>query len=308
MSNRLAAGFTVAGFPLTAALLAISAGNFGLAIPLGALFVIAAVLTFAPKLPVVHVVPVVGAPKITARFKANGSVEFHDREDRPRVRLALPEDAFPGSVLVQIGVTNHSDQDVAHALMNFGAPVRMGLQACDAWGHPRDVGQQMPPTHEGYDYWALDDYRLTGGDGRLIFFRFRASGPGIFPVYISISSRGLYRELTQWSEIEIVARPRSEISLRDLIGPQIDRGELLARQIPDRFTGDPARLEYLAWFLETFNVLSDEERLRDEFQATKADWPGEQIGDEFYLAELRTKVKHLYDLRDFLGRPDWTES
>jgi len=245
-----------------------------------------------------------GAPKITAGFKANGSVEFHGAEDRPRVLLAVPEDAFPCSVLVQIGIKNHSDQEVAHALMNFGAPVRMGLQACDPWGNQRDVGQQMPPTHDGYDYWAIDDYRLTGGDGRLIFFRFRASGPGVFPVYVSINSRDLYRELTQWSEIEIVARPRSEVGLRDLIGPLIDRGELLARQIPDRYTGDPARCEYVAWFGEVINVLSGEERLRNDFQATKADWPGEQIGDEFHLAELRSKLKHLYDLRDFLGRPD----
>jgi hypothetical protein len=57
MSNRLAVGFTVAGFLLTAALLAISAGNVGLAIPLGILFVIAAVLTVAPKLPFIHAMP-----------------------------------------------------------------------------------------------------------------------------------------------------------------------------------------------------------------------------------------------------------
>jgi hypothetical protein len=302
MSNRLAAGFTIAGFPLTAALLAITAGNYLLGAGLGLLFVAGSLLTVAPKLPLLHRLPVVGAPKITAGFKANGSVEFGGPPERPRVTLAVSRDAFPCSVFVQIGITNHSDQDVSAALINFGAPARHGLQICDGWGAARDAGQQMPPTHEGFDYWAIDDYRLSGRDGRLLYFRFRVSEPGTYSIFASISSRALYRELNQWAEVEITARAETELCLRDRLGSLIDRGELLARQIPERYTGDSAsRQAYLTWFIEVFNAFSEADPEREVFQEVRADWPGDRSGDAFYLAELAAKVKYLYELRDLLG-------
>ncbi len=77
MSNRLAAGFTVAGFPLTAAFLAIADGNFCRASALGLAFALTAALTLAPKLPILQGLPPFGAPHLTAGFKATGSVEFH---------------------------------------------------------------------------------------------------------------------------------------------------------------------------------------------------------------------------------------
>lgn len=301
MSNRLAAGFTIAGFPLTAALLAITAGNYTLGAVLGLLFVVGSLLTVAPKLPLLHPLPIVGAPKVTAGFKANGSVEFAGPPDRPRVVLAVAHDAFPCSVFVQIGMTNHSEQDASHSLINFGAPARHGLQLCDGWGATRDGGQQMPPTHEGFDYWAIDDYRLSGGDGRLLYFRFRVPKPGVYPIFVSISSRALYSELNQWAEIEIVERAEVDLCLRDRLGPLIDKGELLARQIPERYTDDDARVAYVAWFVEVMNAFSETDPERSEFQEVKADWPGDRIGDAFYLAELATKVKYLYELRDHLG-------
>lgn len=274
MSNRLAAGFTIAGFPLTAALLAITAGNYLLGVGLGLLFVAGSLLTVAPKLPLLHRMPVVGAPKITAGFKANGSVEFGGSLERPRVILAVARDAYPCSVFVQIGITNHSDQDVSAALINFGAPARHGLQVCDGWGAARDAGQQMPPTREGFDYWAIDDYRLSGGDGRLLYFRFRVPKPGIYPIFVSISSRALYSELNQWAEIEIVERAEADLCLRDRLGPLVDKGELLARQIPQRYTDDDARVAYVAWFVEVMNAFSDTDPERSEFQESK------QIGRE----------------------------
>lgn len=301
MSNRLAAGFTIAGFPLTAALLAITAGNYTLGVCLGLLFVVGSLLTLAPKLPLLHRMPIVGAPKVTAGFKANGSVEFGGPPERPRVILAAMRNAFPCSVFVQIGMTNHSGQDVSHALINFGAPARHGLQLCDGWGTTRDVGQQMPPTHEGFDYWAIDNYRLSGGDGRLLYFRFRVPGPGVYPIFVSISSKALYCELNQWAEIEIAERPAADICLRDRLGPLIDKGELLARQIPERYTADDARVAYVAWFLDVLNAFSETEFEQHDFQEVKADWPGDRTGDAFYLAELAAKVKYLYELRDLLG-------
>ena len=159
----------------------------------------------------------------------------------------------------------------------------------------------MPPTHEGFDYWAIDDYRLSGGDGRLLYFRFRVPKPGVYPIFVSISSRALYSELNQWAEIEIVERAEVDLCLRDRLGSLIDKGELLARQIPERYTDNDARVAYVAWFVEVMNAFSDTDPERSEFQEVKADWPGERIGDAFYLAELATKVKYLYELRDLLG-------
>lgn len=76
---------------------------------------------------------------------------------------------------------------------------------------------------------------------------------------------------------------------------------MLARQIPERSTGSAARQAYVVWFLEVLNTFSDADAEREDFQETKADWPGEQIGDDFYLAELAAKLKRLYELRDLLG-------
>lgn len=301
MSDRLAAGFTIAGFPLTASLLAITAGNFILAAVLGLAFVLAAVLTIAPRLPHLHKLPLVGAPRLTAGFKANGSVELHGPQERPQVTLAAPADQFPLSILVQVGITNHSDQDVTHALVNVGAPVGQSLAICDGWGRPRDLGQPMLPTHAGYDYWSIKDWRFTGRDGHLLYFRLSVREPGTYPIFATISSRSLYEELTEWAEIRVVEQEWEALELRDQIGALIDKGELIGGQMAAVYTGDRLRTIYAAWYLEALNAMPEGDPLWQSLEEAKANWPGPKSGNDFYVAESTAKLKRLYEIRDLLG-------
>ncbi|HMA26869.1 MAG TPA: hypothetical protein VKO62_04475, partial [Solirubrobacterales bacterium] len=91
MSNRFAAGFTIAGFPLTGAMLAVTAGNFILAAILMVPFVAICAATVAPRVRRLHQLPLVGAPRLTVGFRANGSVEFEGEEPR-EVSLEAPAD------------------------------------------------------------------------------------------------------------------------------------------------------------------------------------------------------------------------
>lgn len=205
------------------------------------------------------------------------------------------------SILVQIGITNHSDQDITHALVNFGAPIGQGLTICDGWGRARGLGQPMLPTQAGYDYWSIKDWRFTGKDGHLLYFRLRVRKPGTYPIFATIGSRSLHRELTEWAEIHVVEQVWEELGLRNQLSVLIDKGELIEDQIPTVHTGAEARRAFLEWYMEALTALQEDEPLRKSFEETRAGWPGPETGDGYYAAELAAKLKRLYEIRDFLG-------
>ncbi len=82
----------------------------------------------------------------------------------------------------------------------------------------------MVPTHSGYDYWSIKDWRFTGKDGHLLYFRLRVREPGTYPIFVTIGSRSLYEELTEWAEIRVVEREWEELDLRDQLSVLIDKG------------------------------------------------------------------------------------
>jgi hypothetical protein len=243
-----------------------------------------------------------GMTQKAAGFKANGSVELHRSPERPKVTLAVPADEFPMSILVQIGITNHSDQDIIHALVNFGAPIGQGLTICDGWGRARDLGQPMLPTHAGYDYWSIKDWRFTGKDGHLLYFRLRARKPGTYPIFATIGSRSLHRELTEWAGIHVVEQGWEELGLRDQLSVLIDKGELIEGQIPAVHTGAEARRVFAAWYVEALTALQENEPLWKSFEETKASWPEPETGDGYYAAELAAKLNGCTRFETFSGQ------
>ncbi len=163
VAARLGTGISIASLALIAAVPAFQAGTNCLAYAFLGLFAGLLLLAAAPVLPGLHALPLVGAPRLTATFTVNGSAEL--------AAGIGPDEEEGRTLLVRVGVRNHSRADVAHALLNFCFPVGSGLRACDAWGEPDDRGRRMPPTQElrSFDYWAIDDLRLRDGRNSISF-------------------------------------------------------------------------------------------------------------------------------------------
>lgn len=294
MSDRFAAGFTIAGFPLTAALLAVTAGNYCLAAPLVLAFVVVLLLTVAPRLPLLHRLPGVGAPRLAAKFTANGFPDL-------RV-VGLPDPLDPVSVLVRVQVYNPARVDVEHAMLNFAFPYGHGLRACDSWGEPDHRGMKMPPTQEtpSFDYWAMDDLRFSGRNTRLFNFRVRLKDPGAYTIKLRIQSKDLFEEFIASEDLHM--ERSSPLSLRDQLGALIDKGERLRGQVPDVFSGDALRVETAALILAATILLgnSDHPELRDRLD-TDLDYSGEETGDDYYRVLIAARVQALYEVRDYLA-------
>jgi hypothetical protein len=141
----------------------------------------------ANRLPLLHHLPVVGAPKVKVAFR----------------RVTISGRQRPNEVLIEVGI--HAPTRLEDAGYNLLYPADMDLEAMDVnWNAPvLGFGVRMPPTSEPLNpqfpmssYWAahrplplgdtLQNFALRGSAGL---------GPRKFKIRFKVQSEKLYRNV-----------------------------------------------------------------------------------------------------------------
>jgi hypothetical protein len=134
-----------------------------------------AVATFAPTLPILHRLPLVGAPRVTV---------YINQEQIPHV---------PTDVVLRVGFKNDGPKRVTAVLGNVLVPLPIEIRPSDFAGELQDRGSRMPPTElDGRPtrFWAEKDVNLPKG-ATLLHYRLTIPEPGDYPVQITYSSDDL---------------------------------------------------------------------------------------------------------------------
>jgi hypothetical protein len=217
--GRTGTGATLATLPLTGAAIAAASDKPCLMWGLIGVSAVVVLATVANRLPLLHRLPLVGAPKPRVIFKVNGSSSLVVRlapADPGRLEEARtilveggvdnPEPSVrPESrtAQVEVGVLNPSSfERIDRALVNFFLPVGLQRRATDASGNTtkRD-GVWAPPTigrirgHQGgYDYWSEDHVDYPAGGATVMYFEATFDDEGIYPIRMRIRASALYEK------------------------------------------------------------------------------------------------------------------
>jgi hypothetical protein len=174
MSTRVPAGLTLAGFFLIVATAAISAGNWLLGGPLVAVWGAVIGLTYAPRIPILHRLPRVGAPSIRVEVRLFGGagldVAVPPERDRPR------------SAIVEIAVINRGRVPLHDALITVLFPHGIREGRCSYLGEPvPDSGAWLPPIahrlggHDRADRWSGEREMLAADREFALWFKIGGS-------------------------------------------------------------------------------------------------------------------------------------
>src|SRR5436190_7124521 len=258
MSARFPAGLTVAGFFLIAGIAAINAGNWSLAVPLLAAWAATVGLTFAPRIPVLHRLPFLGAPSVNVELRLFGG---------PRLDVTVPsERERPRSVVIEVAVINDTRTPLREALVTVLLPygIREGL--CSYLGEPiGDAGRWLPPIahrlgdHDRADRWSGEREMLAANRELPLWFKVNLAEPGDYVIQVHVTSRDLYGGIYVSPDSVIRVREATgDLPLVDRISELIDKGEYIRDSVPDLFTGRPLETEFGAWIVETMSAVPDE--------------------------------------------------
>ncbi len=249
---------------------------------------------------VVAALPLLGAPRLTARIAANGSADLEIRIPRP------PQESkeVAHSVLLEIGVANHGLTAVQHPLLNFCFPAGHRLRICDHRGEHLDKGRPLPPTagDPPLDCWAIDDIRLRGRSDRLFHFLVRVDEPGAYPLKLRIRSRSLREELLVGGTLQ-VRQAEGDRSPEETISALIDQGEAIAGLTADVVSGSDLHREAGGFVLGTLVAVMELKRpdLRRRLDDALVDHAGPKMGDDYLRALVLSRVRALYDIRRQIG-------
>jgi hypothetical protein len=181
---------------------------------LGGLFVLLTLLAFvgaiAAYTPLLHLLPGVGAPKLSGDFQVDGNPECRAgirRLDPLPIRPpGFPADAQPNfeprTVHLQVAVQNPVRADIPNAHVYLLHPEGIPHEETDPLGTPTDHGEWMPPTEESLmaddnrrplwsDYWQRTRV-LFGKHSHLHFFKLTFSQPGEYRVRLRVVTPALY--------------------------------------------------------------------------------------------------------------------
>lgn len=142
--------------------------------------------TFAPVLPVLHRLLIVGSPSVELRLS------FHE----------LTSDVARQAVtMVRVGITNNGPGEIRRPLLNVLVPRPVDVEPCDAFGarEPVGRGKRMPDTSEhvmsGREsaFWVerLDD---VDHGSALAHYRISCTEAGEWAVRVKLTSSSLYRK------------------------------------------------------------------------------------------------------------------
>lgn len=299
--SRAGTGLTAATIPLVIALALFQGDHVFPGIIFASLTGLVVIGTFAGVLPVLHRIPVIGAPRLTISLSANGSSDAAIGIANSRNDERAP------SILIQVDVYNHSRADLAHTLLDFYVPAGHGLQRCDHWGESVSLqegrSRPEPPTQwaEPMDNWHLGGLRLTGREGRTFYFRMRVEQPGAYQLKVRIRSSALYRELALDRVLQV--NEVADLPMRDALGVLIDKGEELRDRIPEQCAEEEARRQAVAFVIESRAAIEQLEQpaFLKRIDNAVLDYIGPKTGDGYFRALVISKVRVLYDIRRQIG-------
>ena len=198
-ADRAAAGLTAAGVlvALAFAPAGFSAGTWLLL----ASAVLVVLGTFAPALPVLHVLPLVGAPHVLLGL-TSFDAEAHPREDGAstvfKVLRVVVENRGPGTLRIP--------------RLNILVPSPIGIVASDVWGHrqPEGRGDHMAAPGEsimhGYESRGWNE-RLYDLEAEQVMLHYLLICPysGVWTARVTLASSSLYRRhnLVQQVDLEV---------------------------------------------------------------------------------------------------------
>ena len=161
-------------------------------------------LTFAPILPLLRGLPVIGAIRLEAAIT---SEEVG--------RTARGGELIGAQIVLRAGVRNLSRTEVRRARVNVLVPAGVQISASDGFGNlapPGTRGERLPDASEplGEGAWsAVWAERADLDEGStLLHYLLNVERPGDYPVRVKIESRGLYKQVEVDATFSVV--PESE--------------------------------------------------------------------------------------------------
>lgn len=207
---RTASGLTGAALPLAGAAIAFPLGWPVAGILLVGVALVIAAGTFAPQLPVIHRLPLVGAHRPVFTFSIDGDETL----------IVKGGDAVEQRAVLRVGISNERREDLKDTTINFLVPETVELSAVKSNGEPSGKGEVLPPTAESLrqradgspmlsNYWSDSGFRLPGRVPTLFHFRLVFREPGLYPVRAKLVAENLYKEVTADAAIR-VEKPSEE--------------------------------------------------------------------------------------------------
>lgn len=190
---RTGSGLTGAALPLAGATIAFSLGYPAAGVSLLGATGLVVAGTFAPRLPLLHRLPVLGAHQLNFKFSLDG------RDD-----LVLKGGATGNqNGVVRIGISHNHREDLKDATVNLLVPETVDLAAVKANEEPSQLGELMPPTTESLrqradgtsmwsNYWAASGLSVPGRVPTLLHFRLSFKEPGLYPIRAKLVAQNLY--------------------------------------------------------------------------------------------------------------------
>jgi hypothetical protein len=302
--TRIEAGAAVAGLFLALGALALGQRwGAGYAFAFFVLAALAILGAFANRVPILHRLPLVGAPRLHAVLTIDG---------RSGDKITMPGDGANRYFLVCLGIRNSRRIDVQPAHVNFLLSEGLNPLKCDHLGKADEDGRWMRPTKEMIgdddpnpykDYYA--ESRAFPGDNSVVWwFRVMLRSHGRYRFRLKVNSPVLYNEYVE--DFEIHAEPRGpEPSVVDQLDDLIDKGEALVT-VESAFFEEPAlRQRVGAYVVEGNNALPDS--FRQGFNdANSRRWDGRDVeerlvGKPYLEGVAKAKLAYLYEARRRIG-------
>lgn len=159
--------------------------------------------TFAPIIPLLHQLPVVGLPRVALRLTVEDTQSYSNRE-----RMVDP--------VLRIGIVNRGPGDLKRVRLNMLIPLPHSMRPSGESGNIENTrAKRLPDTSESLigghssECWAerLGD---VDEDALLVHYRLRFTEPGTWPVRVKLASPSLYRRRELIQDIQVEARLRDE--------------------------------------------------------------------------------------------------
>ncbi len=189
-ARGIAVAATIAG-----ASSAFASGNVGLGTVFVCIGLLAIVATFANRLPVVHRLPAIGAPKPP-------EIRFHLEEEVEPMVLEMGPEGAADAILCAAAQEGRSDE-ITRVLLNAYVVGSTEIFRCDQDGDPFGDGHRL----RGPDapYWAVGDVTIPIG-AQLFFFRVTIPEPGRYEVVVSLQSPEFHDRGDHFYREALVAR------------------------------------------------------------------------------------------------------
>ena len=303
MGARLAAGGTLASFPLIAAVPAFQAGNTTLAWFFILLFVFAVAGVCAPKLPVLHRSRWIGAPVALSTAGLYGGTGLRITVD--------PATERPRGAVLRVQVKNIGPGPMRTPMLTVLLPKGIKVDRCNHLGEHVEGGTWLAPhphqlgPHRLADRWVGERSILAANRAFDLWIRIEIpfGAEGEYPFQLVLDSSDIHggTYVSPLYPLTVVGPDEENegLPIIDQLSVLVDKGEAVRDAVPDVFTGEPLEHEFAVWITEA--IMGVPEQYADEIGDAEPRWTRQEIGDDFRVAQINARLRALYELRQRLA-------